>query len=335
MTDTHRLQRVTRIHTVSLLTRPNVVGVGTGYKTVGQRRTKVLCIVALVRRKVPTSDLQPREVIPAHIEGVPTDVLPVGELRILQAPTDRWRPAPGGVSIGHRHITAGTLGVVVRDRAADERLILSNNHVLANCNDAEPGDPILQPGPADGGREDEDAIAELLRFSPIRYREQPGTCGLAGAAAGIANALARLMGSRHRLQSRQMDETATNRVDAALARPVGDDLILDGILDIGVVTEVAEPVLGMPVHKSGRTTGHTRGQVTVLDATVDVSYGPGRTARFEGQILTTAMSQGGDSGSLLVTDAPSRAVGLLFGGSEVVTIHNPIQQVLDELEVRL
>ena len=335
MTDTYDIQRATRRHLGALLRRPNVVGVGTGFKTVGLRRTDVLCIVALVRRKVPPSSLRSKDLVPAQIEGVPTDVLPVGELRILQAPTDRWRPAPGGVSLGHHRITAGTFGTVVRDSASGERLILSNNHVLANSNDAELGDPILQPGPADGGAEDTDAIAQLVRYVPIRYREQPPTCGLAGAAASVSNALARLVGSRHRLQARQIDDAATNRVDAALARPISDDQVLDGILEVGVVTETAEPALGLSVQKSGRSTGHTTGLITVLDATVDVSYGAGHTARFEGQILTTAMSQGGDSGSLLVTRTPPRAVGLLFAGSEVVTIHNPIHWVLDELEIRL
>jgi hypothetical protein len=67
--------------------------------------------------------------------------------------------------------------------------------------------------------------------------------------------------------------------------------------------------------------------------TVTVAYGTGRTARFENQIVTSAMSQGGDSGSLLVAGDTQQAVGLLFAGSEQTTIHSPIQAVLDSLEV--
>ena len=63
----------------------------------------------------------------------------------------------------------------------------------------------------------------------------------------------------------------------------------------------------------------------MLNATVNVSYGVGQVARFENQIVTTAMSQGGDSGSLLVAGDALHAVGLLFAGSEQATIHNPIQ----------
>jgi len=89
----------------------------------------------------------------------------------------------------------------------------------------------------------------------------------------------------------------------------------------------------MSVRKSGRTTEFTTGTITVLNATVNVSYGVGQVARFENQIVTTPMSQGGDSGSLLVAGDALHAVGLLFAGSDQATIHNPIQAVLDCLEV--
>jgi hypothetical protein len=47
------------------------------------------------------------------------------------------------------------------------------------------------------------------------------------------------------------------------------------------------------------------------------------------------MSKPGDSGSLLVARDSLLAVGLLFAGSEQATIYNPIQDVLDALEVVL
>jgi hypothetical protein len=83
----------------------------------------------------------------------------------------------------------------------------------------------------------------------------------------------------------------------------------------------------MSVRKSGRTTGFSTGEIQVLDATVNVSYGTGRVAQFENQIVTDPISQGGDSGSLLVAGDALRAVGLLFAGSDQTTIHNPIQAV--------
>jgi hypothetical protein len=264
---------------------------------------------------------------------VPVDVVEVGLLRTFQARTDRWRPAPGGVSLGHYKITAGTFGAVVRDRNTGDRLILSNNHVLANSNDAAAGDPVLQPGPADGGQMRTDTIAQLERFVPLVYDTAPAACDVATGVAEAANAVAQLLGSKHRLEALQSDPMASNAMDAAVARPVDDADILDEILEVGEVQGTAPAQLGMPVRKSGRTTSFTTGEITILDATVTVAYGAGRTARFDNQIVTSAMSQGGDSGSLLVAGDMQQAVGLLFAGSEQTTIHSPIQIVLDSLEV--
>ena len=123
-----------------------------------------------------------------------------------------------------------------------------------------------------------------------------------------------------------------NQVDGALARPVSSDMVADEILELGAVTGEREAELGMEVKKSGRTTGLTTGTVQLLDASVQVGYGGEKIALFTNQILTTNMSQGGDSGSLLVDAEGNRAVGLLFAGSDQVTIHNPIGVVKDALK---
>ena len=318
-----------------LLSMPNVVGVGVGYKTIGRTPTDQLGIIVLVRRKLPVAALSPESLLPKQVDGVKIDVIEVGEIRALQARTDRWRPAPGGVSIGHYKITAGTLGAVVRDRPSGTRLILSNNHVLANSNDAAQGDPILQPGPYDGGSQPNDVIAHLERFCPIEFTSQPGICGLAKSYAALGNAIAMLLGSKHRLDILQENPQATNQVDAAVAKPVNNGDVKDEILEIGVVQGTVAATLGMAVRKSGRTTGFTTGQITLINATIDVSYGSGRVARFENQLVAGPMSQGGDSGSLVVAGDALKAVGLLFAGSNQTTIFNPIQAVLDCLQVTL
>jgi hypothetical protein len=297
--------------------------------------TVELSIVTLVQKKVPAAALTRQALVPAAVDGVPTDVVQVGVLWVQQGRADRWRPAPGGVSMGHYLVTAGTFGAVVRDQASGDRLILSNNHVLANSNDASPGDPILQPGAVDGGSVDEDTIAWLARFCPISYSSEPGTCGTANAYALVGNALARLAGSMHRLRVLQVNPEAANLVDAAVARPINDGDVLDEILEIGEVSGTVEAELGMAVRKSGRTTGYTTGTVTILHTTVEVNYAEGRVAQFEDQIISTAMSQGGDSGSLRVAVGSQQAVGLLFAGSQQVTIFNPIQAVLDCLSVTI
>lgn len=334
MMEQAQVKQAKDLHKERILSKPNVVGIGLGYKETRGKKTDELCVVALVRRKVPEAGLEPADLVPREVDGIATDVLDVGELRAQAARTDRFRPAPGGVSIGHYKITAGTFGTVVRDRSNGERLILSNNHVLANSNDAAIGDPILQPGTADDGREDLDTIAELARFCPIEFVSEPATCGIALGVVAAGNWLAKLFGSHHRLMAFQSNPQAVNMVDAAVARPINPADILDEILEIGTVAGTVGASLGMAVRKSGRTTGLTTGQINVMDATVTVSYGD-KTASYERQLVSGPMSQPGDSGSLLVEAGGLRAVGLLFAGSEQATIFNPIREVLDCLEVDL
>src|SRR3990172_6663330 len=205
------------LHKEQILSKVNVVGVGLGYKVTRGRRTDELCVVALVRRKVPEAALDQTELVPRELDGIPTDVVDVGELRAQAARTDRWRPAPGGVSIGHYKVTSGRFGTIGQERSSGERLILSNNHVLANSNDAAIGDPILQPGTADDGREDLDTIAELARFCPIEFVSEPATCGIALGVVAAGNWLAKLFGSHHRLMAFQSNPQAVNMVDAAVA----------------------------------------------------------------------------------------------------------------------
>jgi hypothetical protein len=184
--------------------------------------------------------------------------------------------------------------------------ILSNNHVLAAVNDGKTGDPILQPGPFDGGTMPADVIARLTRFVPIML-EPP-----------MPRAL-------HR-----------NLVDAAIAEGQFHDLDRE-IYWSGYVEgwrRKAKVTVGTIVQKTGRTTNFTTGRITAVNATVDVGYGGGRVGRFQDQIITTDMSAGGDSGSL-VTTTDGVAVGLLFAGSAVATIANQIENVRSLLRVEV
>jgi hypothetical protein len=335
MSEFAQVYQAKTFHKSALLNRPNVIGVGVGYKTSGRQETDELCVVVMVRQKMPASGLPLEAIVPQEVAGVRTDVIQVGFVRALDLPTDRWRPAPAGVSLGHFQITAGTLGAVVYDRQTGERLILSNNHVLANSNAARVGDPILQPGPADGGQLGPDTIALLERFVPLRYINEPATCTVAKTYSWVGNKLAQLVRSEHRVQAITFRPSITNLVDAAVARPIDQDFIREDTLGIGPVSGVTVAALGMAVSKSGRTTGVTTGTIRVMEATISVNYGPEQVATFEGQLVSTPMSQGGDSGSLLVTNDTHQAVGLLFAGSSQATIFNPIQAVLDQLRLEL
>ncbi len=314
-----------------LLKRANVVATGVGYKYANGRFTDAPSIICSVEKKLAGSALSVSDLVPREFDGVPTDVIETGPIRAFQAPTERFRPAPGGVSVGHRDITAGTLGCWVRRNG--QWMMLSNNHVLANSNAGQAGDTILQPGPNDGGRSPDDQIAVLEDFVPIQFAETPSDCNIAGSIVELLNGMAGAMGSKTRLQAIRRQAT-DNLVDAAIARPLNDEDIKAEILNIGAIQGLGSGDLGMAIKKSGRTTGFTQGVIQQIDVTVNVQYGAGRTATFQDQLMAGAMSQGGDSGSAVLDDQ-NRLVGLLFAGSDQSTIMNRIENVFSALNLAL
>lgn len=218
------------------------------------------------------------------------------------------RPVPIGVSTGQVDVTAGTIGA--RVAKGEDVFALSNNHVYANKNLAKLGDRILQPGRVDGGS-DADAIGTLHDFEPIRFCSPFPAC-------------------------------PNNRIDAAIAATTRDDLA-NRTPRNGYGTpksSTAKGRLGLKVQKYGRTTGHTMGQISGLNATMNVGFRDG-TARFVGQIVISGrgFSAPGDSGSLIVTQGDDkdglRPVGLLFAGSESTTLANPVDEVLKRFGITI
>lgn len=321
-----------------LMSMKNVVGVGRGYKTIGGTRTSSECIVVMVKEKLPRLRVRSEDFVPSEVRGVPTDVIEVGELRFLNERWSQMRPARPGVSCGHYQITAGTFGAVVWDEKTGEPFILSNNHVLANATSgkdgkARPGDPILQPGAADGGVLERDKIGYLERFIPVEMSGRVPGCLVSRSVELAMNKW--LTASRSPVRVEVVARSlagAANLVDAALARPLNPRLISREILELGEIKGSREPDLGLRVRKSGRTTGVTEGEIQVVDATIKAIYSEDATATFTDQILTGKMGAGGDSGSVLV-DEEMNAVGLLFAGSNRSTIYNRITNVLRMLGV--
>ena len=294
-----------------LMEKAHVIGVGIGKKVVAGEETDEPAVIVFVEKKVPEPQLKRKDMIPKTLDEVKTDVIESGRLKAQAAMaggktrTDRWRPAPGGVSVGHIRITAGTLGGVVRRQG--RRVVLSNNHVLA--------------GPADSGTRD-DAIATLERFVEIRFDDT-----MAGGWS-LGRWLRRLA---ERLGLRPAAAPPRNFVDAAIAKPIRDDLVADSILDLERTPGIAEAGVGTTVRKSGRTTGVTEGKIVATDATVEVDYDR-YVATFTDQLVAGPMSQGGDSGSLLLDDH-GRAVGLLFAGSDKTTVFNRASRVAEALGI--
>jgi len=313
---------------VELLKKRNVVSVGKGTKIVKGIDTGETAIVVGVCRKVALRQLLPKDLIPLNIEGVKTDVVEVGELKLLQNPTEKFRPCPGGVSCGHYMITTGTLGCWVKKDG--QYMILSNNHVLANMNEGRVGDPIYQPGPYDGGGP-LDCIGHLYSYKEISILE-PSDCGAAKVTAGILNFLAAILRRQTRLVP--VNPPLTNLVDCALAKPVTEDLVLDTILGLGDISDTAELSVGESVWKSGRSSGVTIGRVTQIDVVANVQVGEGKLALFEDQVLisTSNFSEPGDSGSAILT-VDNKLAGLLFAGGEGVTLANRYANVKEALGI--
>jgi len=300
-------------------------GYGVGRKVSSGKVTGDLAVTIFVNKKLSLRRLPLANRIPKVVR-LPSEKSKDGFLEFLTDVREarfsaleyiaRDRPAPSGISIGHVNITAGTIGGLVRDRVSGNTVILSNNHILADSNEAAIGDPILQPGPFDGGTNPADHIANLTRFVPIDFTTN-----------------------------------AENRVDAAIATPLEPSDVIWNTKDIGAETpltvrHIGESDLGRYVKKTGRTTEHTQGYIDAVFASVKVKYELFKKATFVDQIIISQspaeepFSDGGDSGSC-VYDSDNSVVGLLFAGSEgtaeepATTIVNPMNYVLEKLNIEL
>ncbi len=301
-------------HTDELMAIKGVVGTAVGLDPRGQYAVKVY-----------VANAEDAVGLTRQLDGIPVDVRVTGHLTALKRPegkgpgsnqnvdpTARFdRPVPIGVSTGHPLVTAGTIGCRVTDGI--KLYALSNNHVFAVENLGAKGrDSVLQPGVIDGGEVPDDYIGTLSDFEPIVF-----------------------------------SLSANNVIDAAIAEvnaaDVGNSTPSNGY---GIPqSTTATPVVGMKVLKYGRTTSQTEGRIDGINATVNIGYSAG-VARFVNQIIISpgGFSAPGDSGSLIVVSDKKgkkagpdhlKPVGLLFAGSSVVTIANPIEEVLVRLGVQI
>lgn len=219
--------------------------------------------------------------------------------RVKQTPPVKMGTSGGSANdISSAFCCGGTLGcLVTRDGVLH---ILSNNHILARSGIAVAGEDTVQPALID-----------------------------TGCSSGNSNIVADFAGD--------LVPLGTANVDAAIAIARGNVDASGAILDIGVPrSSVQNATIGLPVTKSGRTTGQTFGTVTSINTSVQVQYQKGCnkgkkfTVLFTNQIVTGAMSAGGDSGSLLVSnDGTPNPVGLLYAGSGSTTVYNPAQHVVN------
>ena len=310
-----------------LLALPGVQGVDIDRKISHGEVTDELSIVVYVAEKKDPGELSEDELIPAEIDGIPTDVQEeVIELQSLLVPqeqllsgldTGKYTPLRGGISMGPcrgiymeppdvpspgHYLTSGTLGALVRDRATGARMALTNFHVACVDDTWSVGDAMAQPSRPDGGSCPADRYGTLTRSS----------------------------------LSENVDG-AVITLDEGVDRECR-------IEEIGDVQGTVAAQVGTAVRKRGRTTRLTFGQVASTDATVTVNFGDGiGTRTLKNQIRVTPdtaqnarFSDRGDSGSVVV-DANNRVLGLLWAGATngSATFLNPINHVLNELDIEL
>jgi hypothetical protein len=282
----------------------NIQGLGIGRKISAGRELEMMALRVYVDEKRPIGEVAnpvPREVPVPRVGSVPTDVVEIGKLE-PELFRERADPMMPGCGLAHGDVTVGTFGCVVRRKPDDgKRYVLSNSHVLANSGLAKAGDAILQPGPLDGGSGATDTVGRLTEFVPFDYAE-----------TGFPN-----------------------RVDAAIAE----------MRSLGIVPRGVGRVIrtGMKVQKVGRTTSHTWGEVLDTDFQARLNFPdpnrqPGSTATlpvfFRDQVLCTRYTDGGDSGSLVLTQR-NFAVGLHFAGSSAASVFNRIRNVFELLSIEL
>jgi hypothetical protein len=214
----------------------------------------------------------------------------------------------------------GTLGALVI--RGGTQYILSNNHVLARAdgtstNPIRIGEPIIQP-----------ALVDTT------------TCTPSGART-VAN-----LSDFYNLET-----GSGTKIDAAIAQvipgnvdPSGNILYL-GAPDANGVATPAAPHAGigvtatpaMPVAKSGRATGLTCSTVMAVAVNISVQYhkGCGSSTTFsvsytnQVDIAGGSFSAEGDSGSLIVSQANADPVALMYAGSDMDTVGNPVSDVLN------
>jgi hypothetical protein len=223
-----------------------------------------------------------------------------------QSPPIQLGATGGNVNDSSRRFCCGgTLGALVSKNGID--YVLSNNHVLARTDAAQTGEDVIHPGLIDVNCNGSESIVigDLSEFV--------------------------LLG--------------TGNVDAAIAQARAGRVSAQ-ILDVGFINpEPAPATPGMPVMKSGRTTGQTFGRVEAINVDVLVRYqarcGSGKKfdILYNDQITISpgVFSAGGDSGSTILSNdraSCTRPVGLLFAGSSTVTIANSIGDVMAALGVQ-
>lgn len=134
---------------------------------------------------------------------------------------------------------------------------------------------------------------------------------------------------------KDIEKNSFNLIDVAIAK------INTGVsVDIGKYTrcrhiqykDLGTAKVGQNVRKCGKTTGLTYGEIRSINCTVNISREKKELDIYRKQILTTKMTEDGDSGSVLVNDEGT-VIGLLFGGNNIdLSVANHIPLIIEAIK---
>jgi hypothetical protein len=222
----------------------------------------------------------------------------------------------------------GTLGALVED-SAHNQYILSNNHVLAESDQAKVGDTIDLPGLIDNACRPLTSrpVGTLKYFVPLASPQTNVDAALASVVPGAVSPDGSIL--QFGTQGTGMNASLGSAPPMA---GTGELLTADNLSSLRVV-------------KSGRTTGLTCSTVETVNLNVKVDYYKDcaetqayYTKTFTGQIGISGdnFSDSGDSGSLVVNASNAQAIGLFYAGGtdgdgNGLSVVNPISDVLNEL----
>ena len=293
-----RLRHYVRTKGIRFLEDENVSSVGIGYKIKKGKRTRQLCLQFTVKSKPEESGSLPEgvttQLIPEELEiggeMIPTDVLErdyeasfqVMKLEDVMEIADRKQrldPLIPGISVSHPSGTAGTLGMIVFDRQTGDPCMLSNWHVL-HQSVGKIGDIVVQPGPFDDNRIEENPAGRLLRS----HLGAAGDCAIA------------------RIEDRDFETEIIELgvTPSRMARVELDDKVIKSGRTTGV------------------TSGQVR-RIDVMARITYSGVGPQTIGGFEIEPLDTAppdfeVSMGGDSGSVwMIANSNGTPTDILAG----------------------
>uniref|UniRef100_A0A6M3XD97 Uncharacterized protein n=1 Tax=viral metagenome TaxID=1070528 RepID=A0A6M3XD97_9ZZZZ len=225
-----------------ILKKKNVIGYSLTLKSKirdGQIIPERPCVRIYVTKKELKETLMIKDIIPVSLGDVETDIIEVGEIKALSIDkTSRIRPVPLGVSISNWNITAGSLGMLYKNKYGTI-LAGSNAHVLTEFPEKNPEEQnekrILQPGSYHAGQNLDNIIGTYLwhkRIVPLGE----SNCNIGTVLASFFNIFIRVL--RRNGRFRYISDLENN-IDFGVYLPSTDH-----ILEVADSSLTNEPFVG-------------------------------------------------------------------------------------------